>query len=204
MHESKQTMTKRLGKYFLLFQILGLLACSSPPPKTAQNSMDDPALGRTSVVSTGSLNLDPQKPSTISWSSAVEVVGSDDDAKTLFLENTTQSAVESQISHKGYPLVSMMGDYQMTALLVLGMNGQVNKTPTDPAHSELMQKTGIDPGLAGSTQAAGKGSLVIELRQGHALRWRGVAQIYILPEYNPDIARLRIEYAVAQLLLTWP
>jgi len=196
---------RRLGILFLLFTVMGFIACSSTPPKDTQNAADAAVMGRTSVVSIGSLNLDPQKPSTISWSSAVMVVGSDDDAKTDFLKNTTQVAIEKQIAHRGYPVVSMAGDYQMTALLVLGSNGQEEQSSTDSlSHSELLQSAGIDPGLAKSDRAAGKGSLVLELRQGHVLRWRGAVQLYILPQYDPAIASLRIQYAAAQLLLTWP
>jgi len=145
-------------------------------------------------------DLDPHKPSYISWSSPVEVLAKVDDAQITLLKNAMQSAIESQSYQKGYPIITMQGDFQMQALLMLGDNTQ----GISGAQSDLLHMAGIDPGVAGSTSAPGKGSLVIELRQGHAVRWRGAVQIYLLPDADANTIAQRLQKAVAELLLTWP
>jgi len=192
------------------FVIVNLVACSSSPVQKPQQNPKEAALGRASVVMMGSLNLDPHKPTTISWLSPVAVAGEQDDAQAETLKAIVRFALQNQIAHKGYPLLNADGDYQMRALVVLG-NGQpphpdVTAESQDKllAQSELMQRAGIDPGLVGGEITQGKGSLVIELRQGRALRWRGAVQIYLLPGSSDQITTERIEHAVAQLLFTWP
>jgi hypothetical protein len=184
----------------LVFAML-LAGCTAVrKPETTSPVHHDNALGRASVVSMGTPNLDPHKPSYISWSSPVEVLAKTNEAQLTVLKNAVQSAIESQTDHKGYPVIAIQGDFQMQALLVLGDNTQ----GLSGTHSELLQMAGIDPGVAGSAAAPGKGSLVIELRQGHAVRWRGAVQIYLLPDSDASTIAQRLQQAVAELLTTWP
>lgn len=174
--------------------LLSLLACA-PVPVTG-NAAADPVLGRSSIVTTGTPNLDRSKPSSLSWIGAVEVIGQREGVATTDVQQQVQSIVQTHIMSKGYPVLMANGDFQLQATLVFA---------SDSNRDILLQETGgTDPGLVGREQNAGKGSLVIELKQGRALRWRGAVQIYILPEYDAVMARQRIERAVAQLLQTWP
>jgi hypothetical protein len=185
----------------LVFAML-LAGCSSSAPKPSNSPpvQLDNALSRASVVSMGTPNLDPHKPSYISWSSPVEVLAKTDETRIILLRNAVQSAIESQAYHKGYPVIAMQGDFQMQALLMLGDNTQ----GINGAQSDLLHMAGIDPGVAGNAAAPGKGSLVIELRQGHAVRWRGAVQIYLLPDSDANTIAQRLQQAVAELLTTWP
>jgi len=173
-----------------------LTACTSVPVKTGQPEQINPVMGRSAIVTTGKLNLDRTKPSTLSWVDSVDVVGQSSVVSNADMQQQIQRIVESQIIYKGYPVVPSNGDFQLYATLVLA---------NDKDKQILLHETGgIDPGLVGADQTAGKGSLVIELRQGRTLRWRGAVQIYILPEYDQVIATQRIVHAVSQLLQTWP
>jgi hypothetical protein len=177
-----------------LLTLLG--ACSTASVDKSTSAIKNPVLGRSAIVTMGSLNLEHTKPSTFSWSDGVEIVGERDGVSNAELQQQIQGIVESQIVSKGYPVLPVNGDFQLHATLIIA---------SDSDKQTLLHETGgIDPGLMGGDQGAGKGSLMLELRQGRALRWRGAVQIYILPEYDPVIARQRIERAVAQLLLTWP
>lgn len=176
--------------------VLLLGACTAAPVDPDASAQANPVMGRSAIVATGKPNLDHTKPSTLSWADAVEVVGQHSAASSTEMQQQVQSIVQTQIMSKGYPVLMANGDFQIHATLVLA---------SDSDKQLLLQETGgTDPGLVGRDESAGKGSLIIELKQGRALRWRGAVQIYILPDYDPAIARQRIEHAVAQLLQTWP
>jgi hypothetical protein len=176
--------------------LLLLSACASEQQATVTPVKTNPVMGRSAIVTMGKPNLDRSKPSTLSWISAVEVVGGREGIPNSEIQQQLQRIVQSYIVNKGYPVVPTNGDFQLQARIVLA-----NAVETEQL---LQERGGIDPGLVGADQEAGKGSLVIELKQGRALRWRGAVQIYILPEYDPVISTQRIERAVAQLLQTWP
>ena len=183
-------------KFFLGVLLLSLAACTTVPVADDASASADHVLGRSSIVTTGTPHLDHNKPSTLSWLGAVEVVGQREGYTNAEVQQQIQSIVQSQIVSKGYPVLTANGDFQLQATLVFA---------SDSDRGVLLQETGgSDPGLVGREQTAGKGSLVIELKQGRALRWRGAVQIYLMPGYDPVMARQRIERAVAQLLQTWP
>lgn len=185
-------------KYLLRGAVLlmSLSACTFVPVVPDSSAKFNPVMGRSAIVTMGKPGLDRAKPSTLSWVDAVDVVGQRDGVSNTEMQQQVQYIIQNHIVSKGYPMVAAHGDFQLHATLVLA---------TDIDKQILLHETGgIDPGLAGGDQTTGKGSLVIELRQGRALRWRGAVQIYILPEYNAVIATQRIEHAVARLLQTWP
>lgn len=202
---------KRLRRYpacctlresFVAFVLLvSLGACTAIPDSQKISSVHErEALARSTVVAVGTPKLDPAKPSTISWKIPVVVSGADNYAGVELIRGITHSAIQQQITDKGYPIISVGGDFQLSAVVII----DTSKTGADHEHSELFDKTGMDPGLKSASSADGKGSLVIELRQGLAVRWRGAVQIHILPQLSgADVAR-RINYAVSQLLATWP
>jgi len=192
-----------LQRAFVATLVLVLTACVSSAPSSDDLARNpDDALTRASAISTGTPGLDSRRPSTISWAAPVSVVADVKDAQLALLKDNVQAAIETQIVHKGYPVVFMQGDFQMQALLVLGTNR--SKDGNSLGSSELLKLGGVDPGLMGNASAPGKGSLIIELRQGRALRWRGAVQVYLLPDTDPAVVAQRIQKAVAELLLAWP
>lgn len=172
----------------------------APDSKKVLSAHEQEAFARSAVVAVGVPRLDSAKPSTISWKIPVVVSGADNDAQIELIRGITHSAIQRQIIEKGYPVLSVGGDFQLSAVVII----DASKAEAGREHSDLFDKTGIDPGLKSTTSSDGKGSLVIELRQGLAVRWRGAVQIHILPQLSgADISR-RINYAVSQLLTTWP
>jgi len=156
------------------------------------------AMSRAAIVVTGSPRLDPAKPSTISWIGSLSVAGKHQTLSADELRQRLTQIINQQIMTKGYPVVSSGGDFQMDGVVVLA--------GADDEKTLLIESGGMDPGLAGIGDKShlGKGTLVLELKQGRVTRWKGTVQIYIAPHFDEAIALRRIEYVVAQLLGTWP
>lgn len=139
---------------YILTSLLLLAACAPVPVEKDPAAQINPVMGRSAIVTTGKLNLNRNKPSTLSWVDAVEVVGGRDGASTLEIQQQIAHTVQSQIVNKGYPVVRANGDFQLYARVVLA--GDIDS-------EALMHETGgIDPGLVGGGDKAGKGSLVID------------------------------------------
>lgn len=190
---------------FILFAGMGLVlvACSTSSTNTsavAKNTDEDAAtleaMSRAAIVVTGSPRLDATKPSTISWLGSLSVVGKHQTLSADELQQRLTQIVNQQIVAKGYPVISSGGDFQLDGVVVLA--------GAEDENTLLRESGGIDPGLAGIHDALGKGTLILELKQGRVTRWKGTVQIYIAPQFDQAIALRRIEYAVAQLLGTWP
>lgn len=188
-----------------LFFIIGLglmclvlAACSITAP--SDTLLSDPsvkeAMGRMAIVTVGSPRLDSAKPTSISWLARLDVVGEHETLSTEELRQYLTGAISGQIMNKGYPVIPQDGDFQLYAVVIL---------EDKPDESFLLQESGgMDPGLAGSETVSGKGTLVLELKQGRVTRWKGTVQIYIAPQFDRQVALQRIEAAIAQLLSTWP
>ena len=152
-------------------------------------------MDRASIVTMGSPKLDRSKPSSLSWAGQVEVVGDVPDRERLRLQQLVQTLCEQGSERKGYP-VTGDGDFQLLAIIVMEAG--------EDTSALLLGSAGIDPGIAGSKQAHGKGALVLELRQGRTVRWRGAVQIYTDTALDETLRDQRLAHAVAQLLSTWP
>lgn len=189
---------------FILFAVIGLVlvACSASNPNTSvvKNADEDAAtleaMSRAAIVVTGSPRLDVTKPSTISWLGSLSVVGKHQTLSADELQQRLTQIVNQQIVAKGYPVIPSGGDFQLDGVVVLA--------GVEDENILLRESGGIDPGLAGIDDALGKGTLILELKQGRVTRWKGTVQIYIAPQFDQAVALRRIEYAVAQLLGTWP
>lgn len=176
----------------------GCTVSSVTQPHTGKHTQD--ALSRAAVVAIGVPRLDRSKPSTISWKTPVIISGADNYAQVELIHGIAHTAIQQQIMQKGYPVLPAGGDFQLSAVVIM----DEDKAATAEQRSRLFDNTGIDPGLNANASPNGRGSLVIELTQGLVVRWRGAVQIYILPQLSAaDISR-RINYAVSQLLATWP
>lgn len=194
-------MTRLSSFFFFAGLVFVLAACTSsngisPAGGLPRDAAEMEALSRAAIVTTGSPRLDVAKPSTISWLASLDVVGKH---QTLSVDEVRQhltNVINNQIMAKGYPLVSDDGDFQLEAVVVLA--------DSEDENTLLRASGGMDPGLAGIPESPGKGTLVMELKQGRVTRWKGTVQIYIAPQFDQAIAWRRIEYAVAQLLGTWP
>lgn len=189
----------------LVFMVVAMVfmaaACTVSPVTDAKSgSRDQEALSRAAVVAIGAPRLDRTKPSTISWKTPVIISGADTYAQIEQIRGIAHTAIQQQIMEKGYPVLPAGGDFQLSAVVVIDQG----KAAEAQQRSRLFDNTGIDPGLNANASSSGRGSLVIELTQGLVVRWRGAVQIYILPQLSAaDISR-RINYAVSQLLATWP
>ena len=177
-----------------------LVACSSSAPTVGSAALKEQemieALGRAAVVTTGTPRLDRSKPSTISWLGSLDVSGQHPTLSAEQLRQRVSTLINQQIMSRGYAVVSEDGDFQLQGVLVLA--------DSDDSERVLRESGGLDPGLTSSQQLPGKGSLVLELKQGRISRWKGSVQIYIAPQYEQAAAARRIEHAVNQLLSTWP
>src|SRR5690606_29677766 len=124
-------------------------------------------LRRAAIVVTGSPRLDPDKPSTISWLGSLGIAGSHQTLGPDELRQHLVQAINRQIMAKGYPLVSDGGDFQLDGVVVLA--------GAEDENSLLRESGGIDPGLpaVGDESHLGKGTLVLELKQGRVTRWKG-------------------------------
>lgn len=192
---------------FFLFASLGIVlaACTTTGKNTlkAVDGVTDDAtrleaMSRTAIVVTGTPRLDAEKPSTISWLGSLDVVGKHQTLSADELRQHLTQVINEQIMAKGYPLVSSGGDFQLDGVIVIA--------GAEDESTLLRESGGIDPGLAGIGDEShlGKGTLVLELKQGRVTRWKGTVQLYIAPQFDQVVALRRIEYAVGQLLVTWP
>jgi hypothetical protein len=191
--------------FFMFFASLWLAlgACSTTTksvPVSGDHHTDEmnelEAMSRAAIVVTGSPRLDATKPSTISWVGDLDVTGKHQTLSAEELRQHLTQVVNEQILAKGYSVVPDGGDFQLDGVVVLaGAKDELTL---------LRESGGLDPGLAGVNDHLGKGTLVLELKQGRVTRWKGTVQIYIAPQFDQAIALRRIEYAVAQLLGTWP
>lgn len=156
------------------------------------------AMSRAAIVVTGSPRLDAAKPSTISWLGSLGVAGKHQTLSADELRQRLTQVINQQIMAKGYPVTPNDGDFQLDGVVVLA--------GAEDEKILLMESGGMDPGLAGvgDESRLGKGTLVLELKQGRVTRWKGTVQIYVAPHFDEAVALRRIEYAVGQLLGTWP
>lgn len=185
---------KKLSSFLFFVGVgLALAACSTPDSST---SITQEAMGRAAIVVTGTPRLDVAKPSTISWLGSLGVVGKHQTLGADELRQRLTQVINQQIMAKGYPVAGSDGDFQLDGVIVLA--------GAEDESTLLRESGGMDPGLAGIHEALGKGTLVLELKQGRVTRWKGTVQIYIAPHFDEVIALRRIEYAVGQLLGTWP
>jgi hypothetical protein len=192
--------------FFLIASVsLALISCSSTSPDTPSTlkaiHRDEAmleAMGRAAIIVTGTPRLDASKPSTISWLGSLNVVGKHRTLTEDQLRLQLTQIINQQIMIKGYPVVSNGGDFQLDGVVVLA--------GTEDAQALLRESGGMDPGLAGIGDEAhlGKGTLLLELKQGRVTRWKGSVQIYVAPQFDEAVALRRIEYVVHQLLSTWP
>lgn len=182
----------------LLQSMLG--ACSTQPLSVQEKPLADDSVGeamsRAAIVTTGTPRLDPAKPSRISWLGKLDVMGQHQTLSQEELSQHLTTVINQQVMVKGYPLASESGDFRLQGVLVLA--------DQQDERSVLRASGGMDPGLMGSDQSPGKGTLVLELKQGRVTRWKGSVQIYIAAQFDQAVALRRIEVAVAQLLTTWP
>jgi len=197
-------IVKKLSS-FLVFTCIGfiLASCAASDKKPlAETAADEAALleamSRAAIVVTGSPRLSATKPSTISWLGNLDVVGKHKTLSADELRLHLTQVINQQIMIKGYPMLSDGGDFQLDGVVILSAAEDENVL--------LRESGGMDPGLAGigDESQLGKGTLVLELKQGRVTRWKGTVQIYIAPHFDETVALRRIEYAVAQLLGTWP
>lgn len=184
---------------------LALVACTTSKTTTSSTipNVDSDggimeAMSRAAIVVTGSPRLDASKPSTISWLGSLGVAGKHEALSTDELRQRLTQIINQQIMARGYPVTSGGGDFQLDGVVVLA--------GADDEMILLRESGGMDPGLAGIGDEShlGKGTLVLELKQGRVTRWKGTVQIYIAPHFEEAVALRRIEYAIAQLLSTWP
>ncbi len=165
-------------------------------PEQRQMVQDYIDLSRSSIVTMGKANLDRNKPSTLSWSGGVRMLGNPPPHVNPDTVTTTiYSMCNDYIHRKGYYVVPYAGDFQIEALLVFDDG-------TD--RMLMLREAGIDPGLGSDQGGKQKGALVIKLKQGRAVRWRGAVQVYIAEDLSEQERRHRVSKAVAQLLSTWP
>jgi len=197
---------KKLSSFVIFVWVAFILSSCVTASKSlspeADHAIDETAMleamSRAAIVVTGTPRLDPAKPSTISWIGSLSVAGKHQTLSTDELRQHLTQVINQQILAKGYPVASGDGDFQLDGVVVLA--------GADDEKTLLMESGGMDPGLAGVSDEShlGKGTLMLELRQGRVTRWKGTVQIFIAPHFDEAIALRRIEYAVAQLLGTWP
>lgn len=194
---------KRILTFFLFTALwVTLNSCSTAtPPVAAPAANPDEmseleAMSRAAIVVTGSPRLDATKPSTISWVGSLDVAGKHQTLSADELRQYFTQVINEQILAKGYVVVPEDGDFQLDGVVVLA--------GAEDEATLLRESGGLDPGLAGTAENLGKGTLVLALKQGRVTRWKGTVQIYVAPKFDRAIAERRIDYAVAQLLGTWP
>lgn len=182
---------------------MALSSCATHDEMTVDKKIvQENGMDHASVVTMGSPRLDASKPSTISWSGRIEVLGDVSDEDRARLQALVTTLCEQYINQKGYTVVSGEGDFQLSAIV------SVEQSNTSAL---LLKKAGIDPGIAGSPvgqnaagQQRGKGSLLLELKQGRTSRWKGAVQMYTDSTMDPALRQQRVARAVAQLIATWP
>jgi len=188
---------KQVFFWAVLLCAAGLSACApvQETPATGGQVIDtsEQKFERSSIVTIGSPRLDPERPSSISWGGEILVFDGSHDAGKRNIALSIRRACEQQVAAKGYHFLPTAGDFQLYAIAVVD-------TPEHAAR-QILQEAGFDPGLAGKDD---KGSLILELRQGRAVRWRGVVQILAVPDLDETQRFNRISFAVGQLIYSWP